>query len=112
MRLKKSPEAIKAFKEAIRINPDMDEAHYGLGLEYFRAQNMKDAAQSFKKAVAVNPKMAKAHYGLALAYQEMGKQDLLLEEYRILQTLDSQLAKKLADSFPEFNLPCNGRRCD
>jgi Tfp pilus assembly protein PilF len=73
---------------------------------------MKEAAQAFKKAVTVRPSMAKAHYGLGLAYQEIGKQDLLLEEYRILQTLDAQLAKKLSDTFPEFNLPCNGRRCD
>jgi tetratricopeptide (TPR) repeat protein len=112
LRQKKSKEAIKAFKDATRINPELDEAHYGLGLEYFRAGEMKDAAQAFKKAVKANPRMAKAHYGLALAYQELGKQDLLLEEYRILQTLDAELAKKLSDSFPESNLPCNGRRCD
>lgn len=112
LRMQKSQEAIKAFKEATRINPEMDEAYYGLGLEYFRAGKMKEAAQAFKKAVTVRPNMAKAHYGLALAYQEIGKQDLLLEEYRILQTLDAQLAKKLSDTFPEFNLPCNGRRCD
>ncbi|MDQ3473782.1 MAG: tetratricopeptide repeat protein [Acidobacteriota bacterium] len=112
LRLKKSQEAIKAFQEATRINPEMEEAYYGLGLEYFRAGKMKDAAQAFKKAVNVRPSMAKAHYGLALAYQEMGKQDQLIEEYRILQTLDAQLAKKLSDSFPEFNLPCGGRRCD
>lgn len=112
LRLKKPTEAIKAFKEAVRLNPDMDEAHYGLGLEYFRAGKMKDAAEAFKKAVRLRPGLAKAHYGLALTYQEMGKQDLLLEEYRILQTLDAQLAKKLSDTFPEFNLPCAGRRCD
>lgn len=112
LRLKKSPEALKAFKEATRINPEMHEAYYGLGLEYFRAGKMKEAAQAFKQAVKVRPSMAKAHYGLALAYQEMGKQDQLIEEYRILQTLDAQLAKKLSDSFPEFNLPCGGRRCD
>jgi tetratricopeptide (TPR) repeat protein len=112
MRLQKGQEAIKAFKDATRINPELDEAYYGLGLEYFRAGKMKEAAQAFKKAVSVRPSMAKAHYGLALAYQDLGKQDLLLEEYRILQQLDAQLAKKLADTFPEFNLPCNGRRCD
>ncbi|HKR61755.1 MAG TPA: tetratricopeptide repeat protein [Pyrinomonadaceae bacterium] len=112
LRQQNSKEAIKAFKEATRINPEMDEAQYGLGLEYFRAGDMKDAATAFKKAVKVNPNMAKAHYGLALAYQELGKQDLLLEEFRILQTLDANLAKKLSDTFPEFNLPCNGRRCD
>lgn len=112
VRQQKDQEAVKALKEAVRFNPEMDEAYYGLGLGYFRLGKMKEAAQAFKKTVALKPSMAKAHYGLALAYQDMGKQDLLLEEYRILQTLDSQLAKKLSDSFPEFNLPCGGRRCD
>jgi tetratricopeptide (TPR) repeat protein len=111
LRLNKTREAVKAFKESISLNPEMEEAHYGLGLEYFRMGNMKDATQAFKKAVRVRPDMAKAHYGLALAYQEMEKLDLLLEEYRILQTLDPGLAKKLSDTFPEFNLPCGGRRC-
>jgi superkiller protein 3 len=110
--MQKSPEAIKAFKDAIRLKPEMEEAHYGLGLEYFRAGKMEEASKAFKKAVTVNPRMAKAHYGLALTYQDMGKQNLLLEEYRVLQTLDAPLAKKLADTFPEFNLPCGGRHCD
>jgi tetratricopeptide (TPR) repeat protein len=112
LKTQKPQEAIKAFKEAIRLKPEMEEAHYGMGLEYFRAGKMEEASKAFKKAVAVNPRMAKAHYGLALTYQDMGKQNLLLEEYRILQTLDAALAKKLADSFPEFNLPCGGRHCD
>jgi hypothetical protein len=50
--------------------------------------------------------MAKAHYGLALAYQELGKLDDLIKEFRILETLDRGLAKKLSDTVPEFNLPC------
>ncbi|MEP6921077.1 MAG: tetratricopeptide repeat protein [bacterium] len=111
LRLNKGKEAVNAFKDAARINPNMEEAHYGLGLQYFRMENMKEAAQAFKKAITIRPDMAKAHYGLALAYQEMEKPDLLLEEYRILQTLNPTLAKKLADSFPAFNLPCAGRRC-
>jgi TolA-binding protein len=112
LKMQKSPEAIKAFKEAIRLKPEMEEAHYGMGLEYFRAGKMEEASKAFKKAVTVNPNLAKAHYGLALTYQDMGKQNLLLEEYRILQKLDAALAKKLADTFPEFNLPCGGRHCD
>ena len=112
LKMQKPQDAIKAFKEAIRLKPEMEEAHYGMGLEYFRAGKMEEASKAFKKAVTVNPRMAKAHYGLALTYQDMGKQNLLLEEYRILQTLDAALAKKLADTFPEFNLPCGGRHCD
>lgn len=106
MRLNKNKDAINALEEAIRLNPDSAEAHYGLGLASFNTRRYTDAMMAFKKAAKVNPDMSKAHYGLALTYLELGKNDELLHEYRILQTLDRQLAKKLAESFPEFNLPC------
>jgi hypothetical protein len=50
--------------------------------------------------------MAKAHYGLSLAYQELGNQRGLMEELRILETLDPGLARKVTLSFPDYNLPC------
>jgi hypothetical protein len=50
--------------------------------------------------------MAKAHYGLALAYQELGMHESLLQEYRVLETLDKSLAKKLVVTFPRFNFSC------
>jgi tetratricopeptide (TPR) repeat protein len=66
----------------------------------------KDAADAFKKATTLEPRMAKAHYGLSLAYQELGNTSALLEEYRILEKLDRTLAKKLAQTFPQFNFSC------
>jgi hypothetical protein len=50
--------------------------------------------------------MSKAHFGLSLAYQELGMTSQLMEEYRILETLDHNLAKKLAQTFPQFNFSC------
>jgi hypothetical protein len=99
-------EAIKAFKESIKLNPALAEPHYGLGYSSFRLGRFRDAADAFKKAIALEPKMAKAHYGLSLAYQELGMTSQLMEEYRILETLDRSLAKKLAQTFPQFNFSC------
>jgi hypothetical protein len=50
--------------------------------------------------------MAKAHYGLSLAYQELENTKGLLDEYRILERLDKDLARKLAQTFPQFNFSC------
>jgi hypothetical protein len=102
----KDREAIKAFKESIKLNPNVAEAHYGLGFSNFRMGRFRDAADAFKKATTLEPRMAKAHYGLSLAYQELGMQKQLIEEYRILETLDKTLAKKLAQTFPQFNFSC------
>jgi tetratricopeptide (TPR) repeat protein len=106
LKLQKDKEAAKALKESVRLNPDVAEAHYGLGLAYYRLTKQKEALDEFKKATVLQPEMAKAHYGLALVYQELDKQDALVEEYRILQRLDSNLARQLAQAFPDFNLQC------
>src|ERR1044071_7693500 len=59
----KDREAIKAFKESIKLNPNTAETYYGLGFSSFRMGRFKDAADAFKKATAIDPSMAKAHYG-------------------------------------------------
>lgn len=104
--LHKDREAVKAFKESIKLNPNVAESHYGLGFANFRMGRFRDAVDAFKKATQLEPQMAKAHYGLSLAYQELGMDKQLLDEYRILQTLDKTLAKKLAQTFPQFNFSC------
>lgn len=106
LKLEKNKDAAKAFKNSVRLNPAVAEAQYGLGLAYFRIGHHKDAADAFKQATVLRPDLAKAHYGLALAYQELGKSDALTAEFRILQTLDAGLAKRLSQAFPEFNFPC------
>src|SRR5882724_840556 len=106
LKLKKDKDAAKAFKESLLLSPDLAEAQYGLGLATFRMGKFKDAANAFKSATQIRPDLAKAHYGLALAYQELHNQDGVIEEYRLLQSLDRELAKLLARAFPDFDLPC------
>ena len=112
LKLEKNKDAAKAFKNSVRLEPTGAEAQYGLGLASFRLGRHKDAADAFKQATVLRPDMAKAHYGLALSYQELGKSDLLIAQFRILQTLDANLARQLSQAFPEFNFPCGpSSRC-
>jgi len=106
LRLQKDRDAIKAFKESIKLNPEVAETYYGLGFSSFRLARFREAADAFKKATTLEPRMAKAHYGLSLAYQELGMESGLMDEYRILETLDKSLAKKLAQTFPQYNFSC------
>lgn len=108
--LKKDKEAIKAFKESTKLNPNLAETQYGLGFANFRLGRFREAADAFKKATTLEPQMAKAHYGLSLAYQELGNNVGLMEEYRILERLDKSLAKKLAQTFPQFDFSCRAMR--
>jgi hypothetical protein len=106
LKLEKDNDAIKAFKQSLKLNPEQPETQYGLGLVSFRTGRFREAADAFKKATTLNPRMAKAHYGLSLAYQELGQTSGVLEEYRILETLDRSLARKLAQTFPQINFSC------
>jgi len=102
----KDRDAIKAFKESIKLNPNNAETYYGLGFSNFRLGKFREAADAFKKATDLSPNMAKAHYGLSLAYQELGMTAQLMEQYRTLERLDKVLAKKLAQTFPQYNFSC------
>jgi hypothetical protein len=106
LKQQKDREAIKAFKESIKLNPNNAETFYGLGFSNFRLGKFRDAADAFKKATVLSPALAKAHYGLSLAYQELGMETQLMEEYRILERLDKTLAKRLAQTFPQYNFTC------
>lgn len=106
LKQQKDREAIKAFKESIKLNPNNPETFYGLGFSNFRLGKFREAADAFKKATVLSPGMAKAHYGLSLAYQELGMDAQLMEEYRILEKLDKMLAKKLEQTFPQHNFSC------
>jgi len=106
LKQQKDREAIKAFKESIKLNPNNAETYYGLGFSNFRLGKFRDAADAFKKATVLSPAMAKAHYGLSLAYQELGMTTQLMDEYRTLERLDRILAKKLAQTFPQYNFSC------
>jgi TolA-binding protein len=108
--LKKDKEAMKAFREAIRLNPQLAEAFYGLGFASFRSSKYREAVDAFKRAAALSPDMPKVHYGLAMAYVELDKMDEMIQEYRILQRLDSKLAAKLTKALPDVNFSCMGTR--
>jgi tetratricopeptide (TPR) repeat protein len=110
LKLEKDRDAVKAFKESLKLNPTAPEAAYGLGFASFRMGRFRDAAEAFKKATTLDPQMAKAHYGLSLAYQEIGDSKGLVDEYRILEKLDRSLARKLEQSFPQYDLSCRYSR--
>src|SRR6185369_5855562 len=103
IKLDKDTDAAKAFNQAVKLNPGLSEAQYGLGLAYFHLRRYREAVVAFKKATSLDPKMAKAHFALGMAYQELTENNLMLEEYRILELQDKNLANRLAKSFRDNN---------
>jgi len=106
IKLDKDTDAAKAFNQAVKLNPGLSEAQYGLGLAYFHLRRYREAVVAFKKATSLDPKMAKAHFALGMAYQELMENNFMLEEYRILELQDKNLANRLAKSFRDNNSGC------
>lgn len=111
LQLDKNNDASKAFHQSTKLDPDAAEAQYGLGLASYRLKRFADARDAFKKATVLEPRMAKAHYGLGVTYVELGQPDASVNELRILERLDKNLAKQLSGTNPRMKDPCRNSIC-
>jgi tetratricopeptide (TPR) repeat protein len=82
-------EAVKAFTEAVRLDPDLAEAHFRLALGYESLGKREQAEEQFKKAVEAykkyleqNPDDAEAHYALGQTYAGLDRYSDAIREYR------------------------------
>lgn len=65
-------EAAESFRQAIALNPQHPDAHFGLGHAFFDLGRWADAAEELRTAVRLNPKDADAHHMMGLAYGKLG----------------------------------------
>ena len=71
-------EAIAAYSEAIRLDPDFAAASYNRGQAYFTIGDSGKAIPDFTRAIEVNPadrQVALAYAGRAMAYTVLGNDD-------------------------------------
>ncbi len=55
----------------------------------------EEAIEACKQAIRINPDNAEAHFALGAAYAFLNDRVSALEQYKILKSLDSELANKL-----------------
>jgi Ca-activated chloride channel homolog len=77
----KFEDAVKAFKEAIKLKPDYADAHLGLGDAYYQLYDFKKRLESYKQAVRYQPDSAVAHTNLADAYHDTGDYKKAITSY-------------------------------
>ena len=70
---KKWPEAVDAYKLAIRLDANYAPAHSGLGGAYMNMGNWKDALAAYNEQVRIAPNDAQAQYDLGFFYNAMGR---------------------------------------
>jgi tetratricopeptide (TPR) repeat protein len=90
----KAEEAIRAYQQALELQPDSDEIHNKLGDAFYYAGRLPEAIASYTRAARLRPANADTHYNLAVAYFESGNERLALSEAKILRLLDGKLYDK------------------
>jgi tetratricopeptide (TPR) repeat protein len=88
-RIDQDEKAAAAFQEAIKLDPNLAEAHFRLGLAQDALGNEKEAEDSYKKAVEKykkyleeNSKDAEGHYNLGQTYAGLHLFGEAVREYR------------------------------
>lgn len=77
----KFEEAIKAFKQAIKLRPDYIDAHNRLAEAYAEIDEFKKAADTLKQAIRYQPDSATAYAKLGDAYENAGETKKAIEAY-------------------------------
>ena len=72
-------EAIVAFSDAIKINPNFSAPHFFLGVIYSRLEDWEEALTYFKKTIELSPTSAQGYLGLGITYNILGFNDKAME---------------------------------
>jgi tetratricopeptide (TPR) repeat protein len=76
-------EAIRQFRQAMRLTPDFAEGHNGLGLALLLVNKPQDAATEFEQALRARPDYPEAHFDLGLALEKLGRTTEAIEYYQL-----------------------------
>ena len=100
-RIDQDQEAVALFEEALKLDPDLAEAHFRLGLGYEALgksdeaeAEYKRAVETYKKYLAEHENDPEAHYDLGQTYAGLGQYSEAIREYR--------LATKLKENDPDI----------
>jgi tetratricopeptide (TPR) repeat protein len=91
----KLDDAVAAYREAIRLTPNYEEAYLELGKVYNRLGRHGDAIDSYQHALKIQPDNVIAHVGLGFNEFKQGNRDAAIRQYRILRGLDPKWAELL-----------------
>ena len=94
-------QAVQAFQEAVKLDPELAEAHFRLALGYEALGKREESEAEYKKAVETYKKYladheddSEAHYDLGQTYAGLGQYSEAIREYR--------LATKLKEDDPDM----------
>jgi len=89
--------AAAKFKEAVKLKPEMAEAHNNLAFSLRKQgkQNFAAALEHYDKAIQLNPKLAQAYHYRGVLYVLQGDEAAAKADHAKLLELDRELADEL-----------------
>ena len=88
---RKFPEAIKEYKQVIRIYPESKAAWNNLGSAYRGMGKMSQAIGAYRKALERDPSYGLAYYNIGAVYDSRGYYDKALKNYSLAIRYDPSL---------------------
>jgi tetratricopeptide (TPR) repeat protein len=89
--LGRQDEALRAFSDAITLDPERSDFYNGMGLAYYRKKSYPDALKLFVAATEIDPNDATARYNAACVLSLMGRGDEAINTLAEAITLDPRL---------------------
>jgi tetratricopeptide (TPR) repeat protein len=93
----KFAEAIAAYREAIRIDPNLAIFHCALGDALVGQNDLDEAIVAYRQALRLNPNLPVTHANLGNALATQGKLDEAISEYRQAIRIKPDLAEAHLD---------------
>jgi len=84
----RTADAIRHYRECLKIRPDYPDAHHNLGTALLRLDKIEEAIRELSEAVRLRPHFAEAHYNLALAF--LRKENLQKASDQLVRTTELQ----------------------
>ena len=84
-------DAIRHYREAVRIRPDWADAHYNLGTALEDSGLHEEALREFNLALRLRPDHVRAHYNLAVFLVTQGRTDSAIAHFQQVVRLDPSI---------------------
>jgi superkiller protein 3 len=65
------PAAIAEWKESIRLDPSLADAHYSLGVTLWQSGDFPEAVEQLQAVIGIQPDYAEAYYTLGTVFNQM-----------------------------------------
>ncbi|MDJ0555732.1 MAG: tetratricopeptide repeat protein [Microcoleaceae cyanobacterium MO_207.B10] len=85
-------EAIACYQQALKLNPNLSQAHHNLGEIYSSEENWEAAISSYQQAIKINPKFSWSHHSLGKAFANIQQWEKAISSYKQALQLNPEAA--------------------